>query len=289
MTPATFEIVDVTELAVGQVLDVINTAFGRNENAAWYEWKHREGPWGPSIGVAAVDADGPIGLRLLLPWRLRYGDQTFGCHRATEAATIPRAQGRGVFTALNRWMMEEVDTDLIFSTPNLKSRTGYLKLGWREIAKVPHRWELALRPRENESAPELAPLRAPLRTDWDPAGLRWRADPRSGLVYHATSMDGGVLYYRTFRRRGIPVVAPLGSIAEPAQHALLWRRMLSQSRAPLVLRPATQPAPTAGRPGIQRGESLILGWRPQQSATALPDWDFFRTVPWAAADIEGVI
>lgn len=286
MTATTFEIVDVAELATDQVLEVINTAFGRRETADWYRWKHREGPWGPSIGVAAVDADGPIGVRLLLPWRLRYGDQTFRCHRATEAATVPRAQGRGVFTALNRWMMEEVRTDLIFSTPNLKSRTGYLKLGWREIARVPHRWELALR--RSGHAPS-TPGVPELHTDWDVTGLRWRADPRSGVVYQAASTGGAVLYYRTLRRRGVSAVAPLATVADATKYELVWKRMLADSGARLVLRPATQPAPATYRLGVRRGESLILGWTPPGGANVLDDPDVLRAVPWSAADVEGVI
>jgi hypothetical protein len=285
---SSFEIVNVAELSTGQLLEVINTAFGRSATADWYRWKHHEGPWGPSVGVAAVDRRGPIGIRLLLPWRLRRGEATFTGHRATEAATVPRAQGRGVFTALNRWMMEEVASDLIFSTPNLNSRGGYLKLGWQEIARVPHRWEVAWKPR-SDAVVQSTP-RDVLRTDWDRDALQWRNDPRSGHDYQAARADDAVLYYRVLRRWRVPVVAPMGSLGDPEQQAHLWREMLARTQARLVLRPASQPAPEPHpRLALERGESLVLGWWSGSSALALEDAGVANSIPWSAADIEGVI
>ena len=285
---SSFEIVDVVELSTDQILGVINTAFGRSATADWYRWKHCEGPWGPSVGVAAVDRSGPIGVRLLLPWRLRRGEASFTGHRATEAATVPRAQGRGVFTALNRWMMEEMRSDLIFSTPNLNSRGGYLKLGWHEIARVPHRWEVASRPFSD--AVVTATSQDALRTDWDPDALQWRSDPRCGRTYQAVRADDAVLYYRVLRRWRVPVVAPMGSLGDPPRLAQLWREMLGRTRARLVLRPATQPAPDRRlRLAVQRGESLVLGWSSGTGSSLEARGDVMATVPWSAADIEGVI
>lgn len=287
MTPP-FEIVDITELSTSQILRVISTAFGRNTTADWYRWKHSEGPWGPSVGVAAVDSSGPIGVRLLLPWRLRRGEATFTGHRATEAATVPRAQGRGVFTALNRWMMEELQSDMIFSTPNLNSRGGYLKLGWREIARVPHRWEVASKPRRDAVMPSIPP--DVLHTDWDQRALRWRSDPRSGHGYRAAKSDNAVLYYRVLTRWRMPVAAPMASLGDPAQLTHLWREMLVQTRARLVLRPATQPAPDPQtRLAVRRGESRVLGWSLDTSPIAREDSRLADSAAWSAADIEGVI
>jgi hypothetical protein len=285
---ASFKIVDLAELRPAQIVGVINEAFGRSETERWFEWKHRNGPWGPSVGVAAVDDQGPIGVRLLLPWRFHVGDIRFIGHRATEAATIPRAQGRGVFTALNRWMMEELRTELIFSTPNVKSRGGYLKLGWKEIALVPHRWEFALRPGRDAALPAISP--DTLRTEWDADALQWRSDLRSGHRYLTESSDETLLCYRLLRRRGIAVVAPTAAVGDPEQAARLWRRMLDRTRARLVLRPATQPAPQpTTRLAVQRGESLILGWSPGVSALASTYAGALSAAPWSAADVEGVI
>ena len=283
-----FDIVDVSELSAAAVLAVINEAFGRRESEAWYQWKHRDGPWGASLGAAAVDSDGVIGVRLLLPWRFRRGDETVVGHRATEAATVPRAQGRGVFTALNRWMMEAVPTALIFSTPNMKSRRGYRKLGWRELAHVPHRWELAVRLRRG-SALQGVPADT-FRTDWDVESLRWRTDGRSGHEYVVDTEADTVLAYRLLTQRGVRVVAPTASAGDPELATALWGRMLERVGARLVLIPASQPAPLPRtRFAWQRGQSLLLGWTPDASPFASSEKDPIDQVPWTAADLEGVI
>lgn len=283
-----FNIVSIAELSAAEVLKVINDAFGRNETEAWYRWKHHEGPWGESTGVAAVDRDGPIGVRLLLPWRFRRDHDTVLGHRATEAATVPRAQGRGVFTALNKWMMEAVPTALIFSTPNLKSRGGYLKLGWDEIACVPHRWELAMRPRRGAVIPsEPADV---WHTDWDVDALRWRADARCGHRYRSEVSGDSLLVYRLFSRRGIRVAAPTGVAGDPEQATHLWRRMLDRTGARLLLIPSSQLGPQPSRRlAWHRGQSLILGWAPSTSPLAAVHGDPLDRVPWSAADLEGVI
>ena len=284
---AEFRIVPVAELSAKQIVAVINDAFGRNESVDWFRWKHQDGPWGPSLGVAAVDRDGPIGVRLLLPWRFRHGDASYLAHRATEAATIPRAQGRGVFTALNAWMMDEVRTELIFSTPNTKSRTGYIKLGWRPIANVGHRWELITR--RNRFGGSRISTSAGMATDWTEHALGWRSDPRSGQQYSVTSSAESRLYYRTLTRRGLRNLAPHAATGELDQLGDLWRDMLGRTRARMVLRPTTQPVPGPPiRLSLHRGESLVLGWLPRTSRllTAAPLVD---TIPWTAADLEGVI
>jgi len=285
---ATFEIIDAADLSPAEVLTVINDAFGRDETEDWYRWKHLDGPWGASTGVAAVDEEGPVGVRLLLPWRFRRGDETVLGHRATEAATVPRAQGRGVFTALNRWMMEAVPTGLIFSTPNRKSRGGYLKLGWREIAHVHHRWELALRPRRAAVIPAIS---AEIwRTDWDVDALRWRADARSGHHYLTESSGHTVLVYRLLRRRGIRVAAPTGFAGNREEATRLWGRMIQRSAARLLLLPESQPTPSPSRRlAWHRGQSLLLGWAPSTSPLAAMDGDPMKGTPWTAADLEGVI
>jgi hypothetical protein len=72
-------------------------------------------------------------------WSFRAGDQTFRAVRAVDTATHPDFQGQGVFRRLTLDALEELraDTDFVFNTPNEKSLPGYLKMGWREVGKVP--------------------------------------------------------------------------------------------------------------------------------------------------------
>ena len=44
-----------------------------------------------------------------------------------------------MFSRLTRAALDALDgqVDLVFNTPNGKSGPGYLKLGWREVGRVP--------------------------------------------------------------------------------------------------------------------------------------------------------
>jgi hypothetical protein len=72
-------------------------------------------------------------------WQFTAGERTLAAVRAVDTATHPEFQGLGVFSRLTKAALEAMDgqVDLVFNTPNGKSGPGYLKLGWREVGKVP--------------------------------------------------------------------------------------------------------------------------------------------------------
>jgi hypothetical protein len=72
-------------------------------------------------------------------WRFLAGDRPVAAARAVDTATHPDFQGMGVFTRLTLAALAEVrgQVDLVFNTPNGKSGPGYLKMGWREVGRVP--------------------------------------------------------------------------------------------------------------------------------------------------------
>ena len=80
-----------------------------------------------------------IGLRAFMRWRLAAGDRDLTAVRAVDTATHPDFQGMGVFSRLTRAALDAMEgqVDLVFNTPNGKSGPGYLKLGWREVGRVP--------------------------------------------------------------------------------------------------------------------------------------------------------
>ncbi len=66
--------------------------------------------------------------------------ETLRAVRAVDTATHPDHQGKGIFTKLTLGAIPDLDddgVDLIFNTPNDKSRPGYLKMGWSEVGRVP--------------------------------------------------------------------------------------------------------------------------------------------------------
>ena len=125
------------------VLELLQASLGggpaSHRPSSFFRWKHLENPFGPSYMLVA-EADGRlIGLRALMRWRFTGGGATIRAARAVDTATHPDFQGMGVFSRLTRAALEALagEVDLIFNTPNGKSGPGYLKMGWREVGRVP--------------------------------------------------------------------------------------------------------------------------------------------------------
>jgi len=189
----------------------------------FFTWKHLDNPFGRSLLLVAEHQDRLIGLRAFLRWRLRAGDRTLAAVRAVDTATHPEFQGMGIFSRLTKAALEAMDgqVDLVFNTPNGKSGPGYLKLGWREVGKVP----VAVRPRRplrlllllagrarTRPAPEVTAVPAAealadeaalagllarepaprgLATPRTPEYLRWRYDAAPLLGYRAVTEERG--------------------------------------------------------------------------------------------------
>jgi hypothetical protein len=281
---------------------LINAAFGFPRSDDWFTWKHEDGPWGPSRGLVAFDAHGMVGVRLLLPWGFRRADQRVSAWRAVEASTAARARGKGVFSVLNRELMQQLDPkSFLFSTPNQLSRGGYAKLGWTWLEPVRHRYSPA--PMRRVRRPVLhgdsvfetfAPVTDEYtRTDWSADALRWRTDGRTGHVYEALGIDGphgrAGLAYRTMQRRGVRTLLPLlawgrGSLV----HELLAAAARS-GKAPIMLETGEPGGVTYRRgPGLRRGQSLVAVWSP---GTATHAWrlDDVRSWRLSFADVESLL
>ena len=172
----------------------------------FFRWKHLDNPFGPSFLLLASSDGRLVGLRAFLRWRLLTGDRVVAAVRAVDTATHPDAQGRGIFTRLTLAALDELrgQVDLVFNTPNAKSRPGYLKMGWREVGRVPVavrvRRPLRLlrgrRPGADPGRPPpvaAPPAAAVLERGQEVAGLLWREPAPAGL---ATARDLGYLRWR---------------------------------------------------------------------------------------------
>ena len=192
-----------------------------------FAWKHRDNPFGASPAWVALDGNHVVGLRILMRWQFERGSEVVHAVRAVDTATHPEYQGRGIFTGLTRRALDELAADgtaFVFNTPNDQSRPGYLKMGWRDVGRLPIVARLTssltgglrmLRARtaaERWSAPTTAgvaasdvlddkeavaqllaarPSSAGLRTNASPAYLAWRY--ASPLVdYRAMVAPGGI-------------------------------------------------------------------------------------------------
>jgi hypothetical protein len=109
--------------------------------AEFFEWKHRQNPFGASPAWVAVDGDEIVGFRTFLRWEFAHPDGRIRrAVRAVDTATAPAYQGKGVFRLLTTTAVDALTAagdDFVFNTPNDQSRPGYLRMGWFEIGRLP--------------------------------------------------------------------------------------------------------------------------------------------------------
>ncbi|HEU4542530.1 MAG TPA: GNAT family N-acetyltransferase [Jiangellaceae bacterium] len=298
-----------------QVLALLRVALGwrrEDPNDAFFDWKHRENPFGESpCWVASV---GPeiVGFRTLMRWEFDTPDGPVRAVRAVDTATHPNYQGRGIFSALTRQAVEELTAegvDFVFNTPNDKSRPGYLKMGWKDVGRLP----TGLRPASLFALPRIAAARVPaelwsettkagfavsealgddngiagllaalpkssgVTTRRTPAYLRWRYgfEPLAyRVVFAGTSIADGMLLFR-LRRRGRATELVVGDLLlsepTPAAARRLVRSALRATSAAYALGLRTM---TSSGLLPLPGQGPILTWRSLGSETMPPlaDW-----------------
>jgi GNAT superfamily N-acetyltransferase len=232
-------------------------------DARFLEWKHLENPFGVSPMWIALDGARVVGFRTFLLWQFQRGDRVVRAARAVDTATDPDYQGQGIFTRLT---LEAVDAlpdegvELIFNTPNDRSRPGYLKMGWREVGRLPvavlpaslrfpvvvagarqaaGRWpEVSA---AGEAAAEVLgeaeafgrllssqPAAEGLSTRRSPEMLAWRyglGDLGYRIVLAGSTVDAGCVIFRN-RRRGSAVEAVVCDVLVPGAEESVARHLL---------------------------------------------------------------
>lgn len=147
----------------------------------FFGWKHDENPFGASPAWLAHASDGRLaGVRVFMRWRFVHRGQALSAVRAVDTATDPDFQGRGIFTKLTLGALPELldeGVDLVFNTPNDKSRPGYLKMGWVALGRVP----VAVRVRSPSSMRRMVDARV--------AASKWSEPTRVGLQASSVMAD----------------------------------------------------------------------------------------------------
>ena len=228
---------EATAADVPAIVDLLRLSLGdvsTTKSAAYWAWKHVHNPFGPSR-VLLAEADGIlVGVRAFMQWRWTDGRREYTALRAVDTATHPGYRGQGIFKKLTLALIDlrtRAGDDFIFNTPNEQSKPGYLKMGWRELGRLPvslriHRPLTLLRNKlsKHASPVDLPPPPAPF--DWaigstigstigaGPQVEAWRTAPRGD--------------YLTWRYRDCPVVDYVATgeagkyliVAHPKQGAL---------------------------------------------------------------------
>lgn len=222
MTDA-IEIRELVDSDLPEVLELQRVSLGESQHversAEQFHWKHRDNPFGTSIGLVATSSGRIVGLRTFMRWRLRDGEAHIDCVRPVDTATHPDFQRMGIFRDLTMSAIEvarDQSVHLVFNTPNEKSRPGYLKMGWSVVGEIsvlavirPIGW-LGKRGLESEQEGQrevvvdgLEPRqRSGLHTLQTDDYLRWRYQSNPGVRYHGFGDQGSTAVCRRDARMG---------------------------------------------------------------------------------------
>ncbi|WP_101298068.1 GNAT family N-acetyltransferase [Halegenticoccus soli] len=118
------------------VLALDRLVWGRPRGAEWFSWKYAENPYVDHVPVFVAERDGEIvGARPFLALPIRAGRRTALAFQPADTMVHPEHRRRGLFTRMTTSAIDHYadgDPDFFFNFPNDLSRSGYLKLGWRE-------------------------------------------------------------------------------------------------------------------------------------------------------------
>lgn len=307
MTAAAFEILSGSGAGARETLDVLNEAYGEERfDDRWLRWKHIEGPWGPSKPILARDGAAALGAVFVLPWPFRIGGRRVHGVRFVDGGTTPAARRRGVFahmirSELDSWQRGAIDGFLL-ATATPAAQASHVKNGAHALPGIRYRYQLpplARRARleRGESVIETytSPVDDTIRTDWDPASLRWRTDERSGHRYEAVSLaaadEPNGLVYRVVSGK-FRCLAPLVSWGSAASRARLLSSVALVERCPVTMSPGGAGSePNPGLKLVERSAALVCVWDRRRGGplAAGPQVDRLESWRLGAADVEGLI
>ncbi|UII23884.1 GNAT family N-acetyltransferase [Fulvivirga ligni] len=128
---------------IPKIVDLLKISLGESlmpKSVEYWTWKHINNPFGASPVLLAMENNQIIGVRAFMTWQWRKENKVYKAIRAVDTATHPDHQGKGIFKKLTLGLLDvckDQGVDLVFNTPNEKSKPGYLKMGWEEAGKMP--------------------------------------------------------------------------------------------------------------------------------------------------------
>ncbi len=270
-----------------------------------FAWKHDRNVFGPSPMWVAVDRERVVAFRTFLRWEFLRGGQVVRAVRAVDTATDADYQGRGLFRALTMHAVEQMRDEgvaFVFNTPNDQSRPGYLRMGWRDVGRVP----AAFRPVGPLSALRLARSRVPaerwslpldvgesvdqwlrrgtrptvvrgprhvreLTTNVSDPYLRWRYG-LSSLHYRVVDDGDAAIVVRARKRGQATELSLVQAFGDLAYADLLAARTARDANADYALRVGTASAATGFAPLPGGGPRLTWRALAVTGMPPLPNW-----------------
>ncbi|NMM48038.1 GNAT family N-acetyltransferase [Marinigracilibium pacificum] len=132
-----------TKSDIPQIIELLKLSLGEGlmpKSEKYWQWKHVDNPFGESPVLLAFEGEELVGVRAFMRWRWTNGIETIEAIRAVDTATHPDHQGKGIFKKLTLAALDhckEMGINMVYNTPNEQSKPGYIKMGWKEVGKLP--------------------------------------------------------------------------------------------------------------------------------------------------------
>lgn len=128
-----------------EIVRLLKTGLGEAripKSIEYWNWKHSLNPFGGSL-ILLAEAEGKvIGVRSFMKWRWKSGDTQINSVRGVDTVVHPAYQGRKLFGKMTLELAKRSSSEgngFLFSTPNIKSRGAYRKMGWEVMERLPVR------------------------------------------------------------------------------------------------------------------------------------------------------
>lgn len=106
-------------------------------NPDYYLWKYAP-PAGKAKIATVFEGDAMVAANAMIPLLIKRGNSLIKGWQSCDTATIPKARGKGYFSACLQALKEEIAANQIFfGFPNKNSQHGFIKIGWEEKALIP--------------------------------------------------------------------------------------------------------------------------------------------------------
>jgi GNAT superfamily N-acetyltransferase len=215
------ERLEITHLP--EVLGLLGLSLQFPGKEEWFEWKHKQSPFGESPGFVAVDEGKVLGVRLFMPWLFRYREYVFRALRPVDTATHPDARGKGIFKHLTLESLEQLKGtyDFVFNTPNNQSYPGYRKMGWDDWVQCRSVYFPVFPLKQGvvrvDEPDDFTVLNDDcLRTRLDARYLRWRYQLYPVRFYQSLEVRGTGVAVDTIRKGSVSVLRVRDFWGDPA-------------------------------------------------------------------------
>jgi len=117
---------------IPEIIGLIKLGLSDKNTVNSFLWKHKENPFGISVGLLACDEEEIVGVRMFMFWEFRKGEKIVKAIRPVDTIIHPNYRGKGLFKKLTLEGLKicKNEYDLVFNTPNKNSFPGYIKMGW---------------------------------------------------------------------------------------------------------------------------------------------------------------